>query len=201
VKERGSQVLSTVTIGQELEAALAAGRVLCPDCEGPLARWGWAAEREVRMRYGGRLLRPRRAYCTRCERTHVLLPACCVPRRRDGAEVIGCALLAKAHGDGRRTIAARLDRPPGTVRGWLRAFTRRTGTLRGVGVTRTIELGDGPWMPRPSGPPFTDALDALACAARAYVLRFGRIATEWELILAVCGGELLHGRPRDPPGS
>jgi hypothetical protein len=31
-----------------------------------------------------------------CETTHVLLPAWSVPRRRDGAEVIGAALLHKA---------------------------------------------------------------------------------------------------------
>ena len=112
--------------------------------------------------------------------------------------MIGCALLAKAQGVGHRTIAARLDRPPGTVRGWLRAFTRRTGTLRCLGVTSTVQLGDGPWMPRPAGRPFADALEALARAARACGLRFGRIASEWELIVAVCGGELLHGY-RDPP--
>lgn len=193
-------MLSTVTIGQGLEAALAAGRVVCPDCEQPLARWGWAREREVRMRHGGRLVRPRRAYCKRCERTHVLLPAYCVLRRRDGAEVIGSALLAKALGTGHRTIAASLDRPPGTVRGWLRAFARRTDTLRCLGVTWTVQLGDAPWMARASGQPFADALDALASAARAYVLRFGRIASVWELIVAVCAGELLHGQ-RDPPDS
>ena len=191
-------MLSTITIGEGLESALAAGRVACPDCEAPLARWGWAREREVRMRYGGRLVRPRRAYCRRCARSHVLLPAWCVPRRRDGAQVIGSALLARAQGTGHRTIAARLDRPPGTVRGWLRAFARRTETLHSIGVTRTVELDDGPWMPRPSGRPFADALEALACAARACVLRFGRIASEWELIVAVSGGELLHGQ-RDPP--
>ena len=199
VKEAGSEVMSTVTIGAGLEAALAAGEVPCPDCEQPLARWGWAREREVRSRgAGGRLVRPRRAHCTRCARTHVLLPAFCVPRRRDGAEVICSALLAKAQGTGHRTIAARLDRPPGTVRGWLRAFARRTDTLSRVGVTWTEQLGDGPWMARPSGRPFADALDALASAARAYVLRFGPIASLWELIVAVCAGELLH-RQRDPP--
>ena len=110
---------------QGLEEALAAGRVACPDCGQPLARWGYAREREVRMRHGGRLLRPRRAYCGPCGHTHVLLPAFCVPRRRDGAEVIVAALLDKAQGVGHRTIAARLDRAPGTVRGWLRAFARR----------------------------------------------------------------------------
>lgn len=194
-------MISTVTIGDALEAALVAGQIRCPDCEQPLARWGWAREREIRTRdRGGRLVRPRRACCTRCERTHVLLPASLVARRRDCAEVICSALLAKAQGTGHRTIAARLDRPPGTVRGWLRAFARRTDTLRRVGVTWTDQLGDGPWMARPAGRPFEDALDALASAGRACMLRFGPIASVWELIVAVCAGELLHGQ-RDPPGS
>jgi hypothetical protein len=49
---------------------------------------------------GVRLLRPRRACCHACETTQVLLAAFSVPRWRDGAEVIGQALLAKAQGDG-----------------------------------------------------------------------------------------------------
>ena len=105
-----------------VEADLAAGRLCCPGCEGPLARWGFARERQVRMLDGVRTVKPRRAYCQRCEATHVLLPAWAVPRRRDGAEVIGEALLDKAQGLGHRGIAARLARPPATVRGWLRRF-------------------------------------------------------------------------------
>ena len=108
-----------------VEADLAAGRLGCPDCDGPLSPSGYAREREVRMLDGARSLRPRRACCRHCERTHVLLPAWAVARRRDGVEVIGEALFAKATGDGHRRIAARLGRPPGTVRGWLRAFARR----------------------------------------------------------------------------
>jgi hypothetical protein len=108
-----------------VEADLAAGRLCCPGCAGWLAAWGHAREREVRMLDGVRSLRPRRAYCRACETTHVLLPAWSVPRRRDGAEVIGSALLDKAGGAGHRTIAARLGCPPGTVRGWLRTFARR----------------------------------------------------------------------------
>jgi hypothetical protein len=118
-------VLSMTVEAEVVEADLAAGRLCCPGCSGPLVRWGFAREREVRMLDSVRSLRPRRACCHRCESTHVLLPAWSVPRRRDGAEVIGTALLAKAEGDGHRTIAARLGRPPGTVRGWLRAFARR----------------------------------------------------------------------------
>lgn len=191
-------MLSIAGDREGLEAALAAGRVECPDCGQPLVRWGYAREREVRMRYGGRLLRPRRALCKRCERTHVLLAACCVPRRRDGAEVIGAALLAKAQGAGHRTIAARLDRPPGTVRGWLRAFARRTQSLSGCAVSWTVKLGDGLATPRPSGSGFVDAVQALACAARAWVLRCGpRAPPPWELIVALTDG-LLYGCP--PPG-
>ena len=154
------------------------------------------------MRHGSRLVRPRRAVCRPCARTHVLLPAFCVPRRRDGAEVIGAALLAGAGGEGHRTIAARLDRPPGTVRGWLRAFARRSEPLQACAVRWTISLGDGSALPRSwTGAPVASALAALACAARAWVLRFGPDDTSpWELVVALTGGGLPHGRPRDPPG-
>lgn len=185
-----------------LEAALVAGRLCCPDCDRPLSPHGFARAREVRMRHGSRLVRPRRALCRPCARTHVLLPAFCVPRRRDGVEVIGAALLASAQGVGHRTIAARLDRPPGTVRGWLRAVARRSRPLQDCAVRWTISLGDGAALPRRrAGAPLADALDALAGAARAWVLRLGPDGTSpWELIVALTGGALLQGRPRDPPG-
>jgi len=38
-----------------IELALLANRICCPDCGAPLAPWGHAREREVRMGYGGRL--------------------------------------------------------------------------------------------------------------------------------------------------
>ncbi|MHB1783765.1 MAG: helix-turn-helix domain-containing protein, partial [Acidimicrobiales bacterium] len=60
----------------------------------------------------------------------MLLPAWCLPRRRDAAEVVLKALRAKADGDGHRRIAERLGRPPGTVRGWLRRATQLTEELR-----------------------------------------------------------------------
>lgn len=179
--------------------ALLAGRVCCPDCDRPLAPYGFAREREVRLRHGSRLLRPRRAICRSCARTHVLLPAFCVPRRRDGVEVIGLALLAAADGEGHRTIAARLDRPPGTVRGWLRAFARRSEPIRRCAVRWTIALSDADALPRLlSCQPITDALEALACATRAWVLRCGPRGSPWELAVALTGGRLLHGDPPAP---
>ena len=182
-----------------VEADLAAGRLCCPGCEGPLVCWGFARERGIRMLDGVRLVRPRRACCHRCETTHVLLPAFSVPRRRDGAEVIGAALLAKAEGDGHRTIASRLARPPGTVRGWLRAFTRRADAVASSARrwTYAIDATHDGWHSRP-GSPLAEAVDALGNAARAGRPVLATRASPWELAVALTG--LLYGRPRDPPG-
>lgn len=151
------------------------------------------------MLHDVRTVRPRRACCHSCETTHVLLPAWSVPRRRDGTEVIGHALLAKAQGDGHRTIAARLGRPPATVRGWLRAATRQAEALCASAVrwTRAVDPAAEPLAP--AGPPLADAIDALGAAARACRLHLGMRTSPWELAVALTGG-LLHGRPRDPPG-
>jgi Domain of unknown function (DUF6431) len=182
-----------------VEADLAAGRLCCPACEGPLARWGFALERQVRMREGVRSIRPRRACCQPCGTTHVLLPAWAVPRRRDGAEVIGQALLDNARGLGHRRIAARLGRPPGTVRGWLRTFARRAELITATARRWTHALDTHALdQIRPCGSAVADAVDALGRMARACRLRLRISASPWELAVAVTG--LLYGRPRDPPG-
>jgi hypothetical protein len=191
-------VLATILDPDILEADLAAGRLCCPGCDGPLARWGFARERAVRMLDGLRSVRPRRAYCRACETTHVLLPAWSVARRRDAAEVIGEALLAKAQGAGHRTIATRLGRPPGTVRGWLRAFSRRAEAV-GSCARRWAHAIEAAEAHRPAGGSlFADAVDALGTAARACRRQLATRAAPWELAVALTG--LLHGRPRDPPG-
>jgi hypothetical protein len=181
-----------------VEADLAVGRLRCPGCEGRLSPWGFAREREVRMLHGARLVRPRRAHCAACETTHVLLPAWSAPRRRDGAEVIGYALLASARGDGYRTIAARLERPPATVRGWLRAFAGRAEAVRCCALRWAHALDPTLVLSVPAGSPVADAVQALGTAARACKLALDIHAPVWELAVALTGG-LLHGRPRDPP--
>lgn len=182
-----------------VEADLAAGRLCCPACEGPLARWGFARERQVRTRDGIRSITPRRACCQPCGTTHVLLPAWAVPRRRDSAEVIGTALLDNARGLGHRRIAARIGRPPGTVRGWLRTFAGRADLISGSARrwTRAIDA-QALDRARPAGSPVVDAVDALGIMARACRLRLRVSASPWELAVALTG--LLYGRPRDPPG-
>ena len=197
--ELRASVLAMTMDLELVEADLAAGRLCCPGCERPLARWGFAREREVRTLDGVRSLRPRRAHCAVCERTHVLLPAWSVARRRDCAEVIGAALLAKAQGAGHRQIAARLGRPPGTVRGWLRAFARRAEAVsscarrwaHAIDVTAVADR----W---PAGSPLVEAVEAIGRLHRACWPGLRTRLGPWELAVALTG--LLNGRPRDPPG-
>jgi hypothetical protein len=152
------------------------------------------------MLHDVRSVRPRRACCGRCGSTHVLCPAWSVPRRRDGAEVIGEALRQGARGDGHRTIAGRLGRPPGTVRGWLRAARRRAELLRCSGVRWAYALDGEQGAVMPAGSRLGNAVEALATAARAWVLRLGHSGTTcpWELTVLMTGG-LLHGDPSIPP--
>ena len=176
-----------------VERQLGGGELACPSCGGVLARWGNAAERRVRLAAGPDVgLVPRRSRCRRCSRTHVLLPAWCLARRADAGEVIGLALEAKAAGWGHRVIAARLGRPASTVRGWLRAFTRRAEQVRSVFTALAASLVTDPPLPAPAGPAAADAVAAVAAAAAAAagVPGVGTVA-RWQLAAAVTCGLLL----------
>jgi len=192
-------MLSIAISAQQLEADLAAGELACPVCSGPLSRWGFARSREIRTRDGVRSLRPRRALCAECDTTHVLCPAWSLPRRRDSAEVIGEALRLALDGDGHRRIASKLDRPPGTVRGWLRAARRRTGELRACATRQLVALDVQVGAVTPAGSELGDAVEAMMLAVRAFRLRFGAVdqAGVWERAVWLTGG-LLHGRPPPP---
>src|SRR5262249_17103371 len=87
---------------------------------GGLGGWGHGRARVIRAESGPLPVRPRRAACRGCRATHVLLPVEVLLRRADGVEVVGAAIAAKATGLGARPVAALLDRPLGTVRGWRR---------------------------------------------------------------------------------
>ncbi len=196
VRQRTS-VLSLSVTPSVLEADLAAGRLCCPGCGGPLCAWGYARERSVRTLDGVTMLRPRRARCAACSATHVLLPAWSVPRRRDGADVIARALLAKAQGEGHRRIAARLGRPAATVRGWLRAFASRAEQVEQCARRWASMIDITTPAARKAGSPLANAVDALGVASRACRLRLGLSGTPWELSVVLTGG-LLHGHTRVP---
>jgi hypothetical protein len=176
-----------------VEAELVGGRLGCPSCRGVLGPWGHARERVLRCLSGDRLLRPRRGRCRGCAGTHVLLPDRCLLRRQDEVGVIGAALAAKVSGEGYRRIASRLGVHPDTVRGWLRRFAERAELIRAHFTRCAVALDPeiGPVVPAGSG--IADALEAIAVAARAWVLRFGS-GDPWPVASRLSGGVLLATR-------
>src|SRR3954470_12147129 len=138
----GGAMLTVETDPVAVEERLGSGRLACPGCSAVLARWGHARGRQVRDTNGGLWIVPRRARCTGCRATHVLLPVVLLVRRAETAAVIGAGLTAKAAGAGHRLIAALLGRPRETVRGWLRRFAGRVEPVRAV-FTRWCRDEDG----------------------------------------------------------
>jgi hypothetical protein len=123
--------------------------------------------------------------------THVLLPSELLPRRRDSVDVVGAALVAHAGGAGHRRIAADLGRPAATVRNWLRGFARQADRLQVVGAVSYVRLDALSGPVAPTGSPAADAVEVLARAARAAVLRFGPYDTPWAIINVITAGCLL----------
>jgi hypothetical protein len=188
-------VLTVGKDGADVERRLREGRLACPGCSGRLAGWGHARLRVIRGESGiGWRLRPRRAACARCGRTHVLLPAGVLARRADAATVIGAALALAAAGRGHRPIAQLLGRPVATVRGWLRRFASRAGPLRSAFTALACALDPDPRLPAPGGSELADAVAAIVAAAGAVARRWGQavsVLSPWELASAVTAGRLL----------
>lgn len=173
-----------------VEAELAGGRLGCPSCGGVLGPWGHARERVLRCAVGDRRLRPRRARCRGCRGTHVLLPEIALLRRQDEVMVIGAAIVAHVAGEGCRRIAARLGVPADTVRGWLRRFGERGELIRGFFMRCAVWLDPELGAVLPAGSVVADALEAIAVAGRAWVLRFGS-GDPWRIMSRLSGGMLL----------
>ena len=135
---------------------------------------------------------PRRARCTDCRATHVLLPVVLLVRRADTAAVIGAGLTAKANGAGHRLIAALLGRPAETVRGWLRRFAGRVEAVRVVFTRWCRDLAADPVLPGPAGSAWADAIAAVLAVAAAVGARFciGEVPV-WQAASAVSGAWLL----------
>jgi len=170
----------TVVDPDAARTALAAGEVACPQpgCGGLLRPWSKARARRVRERDGTSvLLRPDRARCRAC-RSHVLLPARFLPRRGYDVHVVGAALLAAAEGAGYRQVAAAVDVPASTVRGWLTSARARSTTLVAGALDLIRAAGQDPpgpaRLPARAGWQLPEAVAALATAARGYALALAR---------------------------
>jgi transposase-like protein len=139
------------------------------------------------------LLRPRRARCRGCLGTHVLLPDAALLRRQDEIAVIGVAIVAMVGGEGYRRIASRLGVHADTVRGWLRRFRERVELIRAHFTRCAVALDPELGAVLPAGSGVADALEAIAVAVRAWVLRFGP-GDVWRVACRLSGGLLLATR-------
>lgn len=176
------------TSPEQVELSLADGLLKCPPCGGVLAGWGHARERAVRGL--AQRVRPRRARCSDCRATHVLLPESVLARRADCVAVIGAALVARAEGSGHRRIAVAGGVPDCTVRGWLRRFAALALVWRERFTGLLVALDPDPAPVRARGSAFADAVEVIGRAGAASVRRFGP-RPPWQFASSVSGGMLL----------
>jgi transposase-like protein len=178
--------------------SLAAGRLRCPR-GGRLRAWGQARRRRIQHADGrGERVRPNRARCRSCGRTHVLLPAGLLPARGYGLDIIAVALLGAAHGRGHRTLAAQLQVPAATVRGWLRRARSNAEALRQFAVRILVAIDPELLPTRVRATRWAEALQTLVAAALAVAHRFGANERDlWPVICVLTGGRLLSATP--PP--
>src|SRR6266496_1903343 len=172
--------------------ALARRALACPGCGSPLRPWGRARERTVRDLCGPVTLRPDRAMCTGCRRSHVVLDAGLLARRGYMARFVGVALVGAARGQGHRTVAAELGAPEATVRGWIRRARRSAGLLRATGIRAVVALDQDALPTRVQPTELGYALSALGAAAALYARRPALAGVgPWALINVLTGGQLL----------
>jgi hypothetical protein len=187
-------VLTVEADAVSVEQRLRSGGLVCPFCSGVLAGWGFARLRVLRGVDGLVRVRPRRAVCTGCGRTQVLLPVIALLRRADVVEVIGAGLVAKAAGVGHRRIALLVGRPAATVRGWLRRFAGRAESVRAGFTALAVAVDAGTPPPTAALTVFGDAVAAVLAATAAVIRRWPglRLAVSpWFVAAAVSGGRLL----------
>ncbi len=125
----------------------------------------------------------------------MLLPRFCLGRRVDAVTVIWAALLARAAGQGWRTITAAAGRPASTVRGWLSRFTAHAGLIRVAFARLERDANTGGDLDRlvPAGSAVADAVAQVGagCAAVRRALRATVFAVSAAEMVAACSGGLL----------
>lgn len=167
----------------DVDAALGRGELSCPGCSARLGPWGSARPRSIRSGVDGLeavVYRPRRARCSGCGVTHVLLDVRLAARRADAAAVIAEAVERKiVAGWGHRKIAEWLGRPATTVRGWLRAFAGSAARIAERFTSLVVSAAPDAarvWAtPAKDGP--SVALSVLLAYAEALTRRFGPVGT------------------------
>ncbi len=187
-------VSAYVALGQQIEV----GEHACPACGRRLGGWSgyW---RWVRGPGTDRLW-IRRCRCSRCRRSHALLPDFLLERRLDDVAVIGQALaLSIAGGLGIRPVAERLGVPMTTARDWRRRFRVHALVLATALVTLAVQLDPAPVLLSGTEDHERAALEALGATWQRARSRFGeRVPGLWRFWGLISGGRAL-GTNRSPP--
>jgi transposase-like protein len=186
-------VSAYVALGQQVEV----GEHACPgaDCERRrlmnviTGRWCVGRYGQVWMRRGR---------CSRCLRSHALLPDFLLERRLDAVEVIGHALaLGIVGGLGIQSVADRLGVPMTTARGWRRRFQLRALALAAALVAVAVYLDPAAVVLSTDGE--AAAVEALGAAWQRARTRFGEgVPGVWRFCSLISGGQAL-GTNRGPP--
>lgn len=168
--------------------SVAVPRPACPSCGGRVQRWGgyW---RFVRSGAAARVWFAR-VRCARCAISHALVPAFCLLNRLDAVEVIGGGLAAGVSGRSDASVAAAIDVPTTTVRGWRRRHRDRAGLL--VAGVSSVVVGLGGVAPRLSGDAeraSVESVGALWVAARGAL--GARAGPAWRCWAVVTGAAAL----------
>lgn len=116
-------------------------------------------------------------------------------QRLRGTDYLGVTVAAEPRA-GHRRIAARLQVPAATVRGWLRRAGRRLEAIRAWFLTVAVRTGVDVTIPDGVGCGWADVAAAVTVAAAAIRQRFGPAGllgavTLAQVLVAVSGGRLL----------
>jgi transposase-like protein len=179
--------------GQQIEV----GEQTCPDCGRRLGRW--SGYRRWVNGPGTERLWIRRKRCSRCRRSHALLPDFLLERRLDEVHVIGQALaLSIGSHLGMRPVAKRLGVPMTTARDWRRRFRLNAVVLATMLVALAVRLDPAPVLLSGADQEHT-ALEALGANWQRARARFGkRVPQLWHCWSLISGGRAL-GTNRSPP--
>jgi transposase-like protein len=186
-------VSTYVALGQHIEVDEQA----CPECGQRLGGWGgyWRWVRGP----GSERVWIRRCRCSRCRRSHALLPDFLLERRLDEVRVIGQALaLSIGSQVGMRPVAEQLGVPMTTARDWRRRLRVNALLMVTALVALAVRLDPAPVLLSETDHERT-ALEALGASWQRARMRFGqRVPELWRCWSLISGGRAL-GTNRSPP--
>ncbi len=138
-----------------------------------------------------------RVRCRNCRIAPGILPAFCLLRRLDSAEVIGVVAASVATGYPVAAAAAEQAVPRSTARGWVGRLIERASTIAAGFASLAVSLG-GEALDLGAHQPGA-AVEAIGRAWQAASRRLeGRCLGLWRFASVVSGGALI-GAATDPP--